>query len=172
MKKPLWIILCFIVTLLSLAAKPERATAGPRITPFTFKTLDNEIIHVDSLTQKGPVIITFWAMWCKPCKEEMNALAEACADPPFDATSIISVNIDTPRSLTRVKSYVSAHDIPFPCCTDPGREILRIFNTANIPFLAVLNKNREVVIKHSGYVPGDVDNLARKIEDLLKRERE
>lgn len=151
---------------------PERAYSAPRITPFTFKTLDNEIIHVDSLTQKGPVIITFWALWCKPCKEEMIALADVYSDVPFDSASIISVNIDTPRSLNRVKSYVSAHNIPFPCCTDPGREILRIFNTTNIPFLAVLNTNREVVIKHSGYVPGDVEELSGKIEELLKRERE
>ena len=168
MKKYVPAVKILIFSLCSMILFFSQSPARSNITPFTFKTLENEIVHIDSLLQKGPVLIVFWAMWCKPCKEELHALSKAASEYPFDSITIIPVNNDTPRSLNRVKSYVKAHQVPFICCTDPGREILRIFNATGIPFTAIIGENREVVLKHSGYVPGDLDEYKKRIEYYLK----
>jgi thiol-disulfide isomerase/thioredoxin len=141
--------------------------AERNVTPFTLKTIDNELVPIDSLLVKGPVLITFWAMWCKPCKEELHALKAVCADPPFNAVTIVAVNNDTPRSLNRVKTFVETNKFPFVNCSDPGSEILRLFNISGIPFTIILYGNREVAVKHAGYVPGDVALHGKAIEKLL-----
>ncbi|MCE5250494.1 TlpA family protein disulfide reductase [bacterium] len=162
----------FVISFCFFVLPYSRSYARSPVIPFSFKTLTNEIMPVDSLLQKGPVLITFWAMWCKPCKEELHALSKVHSEYPFDSITIVSVTIDTPRSIDRVKSYVKTHNFPFICSTDPGKEILRIFNVSGIPFTVILNKKREVIMMHSGYVPGDLDEYGKKIESCLKTGKE
>ena len=92
MKKIMLLTRIFIISLCFLVLTFSQSPARSSITPFTFKTLNNEIVHLDSLLQKGPVLITFWAMWCKPCKEELHALSKVSSEFPFDSVTIVSVN--------------------------------------------------------------------------------
>jgi thiol-disulfide isomerase/thioredoxin len=159
------IITFFIVFIHSITL----VTAGEKTIPFSIKTLNNEIVHIDSLLQKKPVLITFWALWCKPCKEELQGLKRMNNENPFDKVTIVSVNLDTPRSIARVKSYVATHKFPFIFCTDPNQELLRHFNGVGIPFTVFIDKSREIVFKQAGYVSGDEillkDKLKRYLED-------
>lgn len=37
------------------------------------KTLDGSNINITALENDGnPIVISFWATWCKPCKKELN----------------------------------------------------------------------------------------------------
>ena len=41
------------------------------------KNLEGESVNIDDITSKHKkTIISFWASWCKPCKNEMDAIAE------------------------------------------------------------------------------------------------
>ena len=45
------------------------------------KTLDGENINIQEIENSGkPIVINFWATWCKPCKKELNAIAEVYED--------------------------------------------------------------------------------------------
>jgi len=160
-------ILTIPIVLLCLSIHAE---AGVKTSPFTFKTLDNEIVHIDSLLQKGPVLFTFWALWCKPCKEEMHAINRVRDQHPFDKITVVSVNLDTPRSMARVKSYVSTLDFPFVFCKDPSQDLLRRFTGVGIPYTVFITENREIELKHSGYVPGDEKTLQKEISRYVDKE--
>ena len=45
------------------------------------KTLTGKKINIQSIENDGnPIIINFWATWCKPCKQELNNIAEVYDD--------------------------------------------------------------------------------------------
>ena len=45
------------------------------------KTLYGENINIQEIENSGkPIVISFWATWCKPCKKELNAIAEVYED--------------------------------------------------------------------------------------------
>ena len=45
------------------------------------KTLKGKAFNIQDLENNGnPMVISFWATWCKPCKKELNAIAEVYED--------------------------------------------------------------------------------------------
>jgi len=145
--------------------------AGEKSFQFSLKTLKNEIILIDSLINKAPVLITFWALWCNPCKEELQALNRLKDEYPFNQISIVAVNQDRPRSLARVRSYISTHRFPFIFCIDPNQDLLHLFNSWAIPFTVLISKEREIILRHTGYLSGDEKFLQKEIELHLQNKK-
>ncbi len=74
------------------------------------ETLDGKSFNTSAIENDGnPTIISFWATWCKPCKEELNNIADEYEDW-MDETGVklVAVSIDDQRSATRVKPYVNS----------------------------------------------------------------
>ena len=42
---------------------------------------DGKTVDISTLSNNGkPIVISFWATWCKPCKTELNTIAEDYED--------------------------------------------------------------------------------------------
>ena len=40
------------------------------------RTLTGNTFNIQDLDNEGkPMVLSFWATWCKPCKKELNAIA-------------------------------------------------------------------------------------------------
>jgi thiol-disulfide isomerase/thioredoxin len=53
---------------------------------FRLPDMNDKNVSLESLLEKGPVLIDFWADYCKPCKEAMphlNTLAEKYKTSPW-----------------------------------------------------------------------------------------
>ncbi len=132
---------------------------------FSTETLNGDDIEFSEINKKGPTLVSFWALWCKPCRAEMKHLEKLYKKYSDKGFTIIGINQDSPRSVAKVKSYVSSHKITFPIVTDSNQEIFQMFNGQSIPLTVLFNKDGKIVYKHTGYLPGD----EKKIEvELLK----
>lgn len=151
-----WIFSFFLLLSLIFSGTPASSEQAAR---FTLKTVDGNYIQIDDILKKGPVLITFWAIWCKDCKEEMQALDRILTDDLRVSSTVIAVTIDTPRSIMLVKSYIAARKLGFLFCTDPNSELLRQFGGKAIPYTVILDRDRTVVLRHIGYAPGDEKHL-------------
>ena len=107
----------------------------------TLKQLDGKEITFKEAVQQGPVIVSFWATWCKPCQSELEV-------------RIIALSIDDARAMAKVKSLVKGKKWPFEVLLDPNKELYKAFNISAIPHVLVIN-DKKVVWTHSGYMPGN-----------------
>jgi len=134
---------------------------------FSAETLDNKEIQFSDIYKTGPTLVNFWALWCKPCRAELKhleAIYEKYNDQGF---TILGINQDTPRSVAKVRSFVSSHNLSFPIITDSDQQIFQQFNGQSIPLSILFNKDGEVKYIHVGYLPGDEIELEEEIIKVL-----
>ena len=85
MKLLLLFILLFFVSL-PITAQNEEDITGRKAPNFKLVNLDGKYVELDKETGGGPVLLSFWATWCKPCLEEMveyNKIYEQYEDKGF-----------------------------------------------------------------------------------------
>ena len=77
------------------------------------KTLEGDALNIQKIENKeNPIIISFWATWCKPCKKELNNIAEVYEDWQNETgVKLIAISIDDTRSMTKVAPYVNSSRI-------------------------------------------------------------
>lgn len=131
------------------------------------KTVDNKRFEIKEHLDNGPVVIAFWATWCKPCRKELPAIKDVYEKYKAQGLTILAISIDSPRSLSKVKTYVKKSDLPYVFLVDPNGEQSTKLQVKDIPYILLANKSGEIVYTHRGYREGDEKELDEKISELL-----
>ncbi len=154
-----------IIIILILSA----AISAQSITNLRLKTVDNKRFEIKEHLNKGPVVIAFWATWCKPCRKELPALKEIFEKYKGNGLSILAISIDSPRSLSKVKNYVKKSKLPFEFLVDPNGEQSTKLQVKDIPYTLLADNSGKIVYTHRGYREGDEKELAEKISELINQ---
>jgi len=134
------------------------------------KDLKGSLINIQDVKNDGnPIVISFWATWCKPCKNELNTIAEVYKEWQ-DSTNIkiVAVSIDDSRSTSLVKPYVTTSGWDYDVYLDPNRELSRSLGVSTVPHLFLLDENGNIVWEHRGYIDGDEEELLEQIKKIAK----
>ena len=83
--------------------------------------------------------------------------------------SILSISIDTQRSLSEVKRYVRSKKYDFEVFVDPNQQIFKKLNGNIMPTNVLIDKSGKVVWMHYGYMPGDEEIMEKQISMLLNK---
>ncbi|MEE8418087.1 MAG: TlpA disulfide reductase family protein, partial [candidate division Zixibacteria bacterium] len=68
-------ISCGIAIVMFLAAAVAGQNIKTKMAPdFTLRNMDGKRVTLSDYFGDGPIYISFWATWCKPCLEEMKIL--------------------------------------------------------------------------------------------------
>jgi cytochrome c biogenesis protein CcmG, thiol:disulfide interchange protein DsbE len=154
---------------LSLYCTATAVAQGNASASILLDDLDGSSARLSEYLRGGAVYMTFWALWCEPCKQELRALksfAKEHADEPF---TILAVNQDSPKSIAKVKAYVRSQNYPFAVVLDPNAQVLQAFNGQNLPFAVLLDKDGNVVSTRTGYLPGDEKEIEKDILKLISK---
>ena len=134
------------------------------------KDVKGNSVDVSKISNNGkPIIVSFWATWCKPCKAELNTIAEEF-DDWVDETGVklVAISIDDARSASRVEPYINAMGWEYTVLMDPNGDMKRAMNVNNVPHTFLLNGDGKIVWDHNNYSPGDENELYHEVVKYAK----
>jgi peroxiredoxin len=127
----------------------------------TLKDIDGNTIQTGKISNNGkPIILSFWATWCKPCVSELKAINEVYADWQEETgVKMIIVSIDQAQDANRVKPMVDGFGWEYEVWLDPNGDFKRAMNVQNVPHVFVLDGKGKIVYNHTGYIAGGEDDI-------------
>jgi thiol-disulfide isomerase/thioredoxin len=129
------------------------------------KDLDGKTVVLSDFTSDKTVVLSFWATWCGPCINELDAIAEQYEDLQEDGFELIAISIDDTRTKSRVKPLINGKDWDYTILLDTNQGLKRSLNITNVPYILIA-KNGKIVYTHSGYNPGSEEELIKKFKEL------
>ncbi len=139
---------------------------------FKLPDLDNKPVQLKSLLKNGPVLIDFWATWCKPCVKYFPVLQGWHEKYGASGLTIIAINEDGPRSLAKVKPFTRSLKAGFTILIDENSEVMRLLRVQNLPTSFLIATDGSVVVRHTGYTEESTKATEAKIVELLARMNE
>src|SRR5580693_7063027 len=106
-----FVVLCLLAAATALAAPQAPKTAAPR---------DPEMIDLQAYQKlvegyRGkPLLVTFWATWCEPCREEYPMLNELAKEYAPQGLHVVGVNLDDDGDLILMRRFIARYKPVFP----------------------------------------------------------
>ncbi len=136
------------------------------------KTLDGTFFNTGDIENDGkPIILSFWATYCKPCIKELSSIAELYDDWQDETgVMLIAVSIDKSDRIGTVKSKVYGGGWEFPVYLDQNGDLKRAMNVNNVPHTFILDGDKKVVWQHTSYADGGEYEYIEIVEKLISNE--
>jgi peroxiredoxin len=111
-------------------------------------------------------VFSFWATWCAPCINELEAFHQNYENWKKDINlEIIAISVDDARTQKRVKPFLNGKNWNFNVLLDTNQELKRALSIVNVPYTIVV-KNRKIVYLSNGYTQGAESELYKKLIEL------
>lgn len=162
--------LIFSLAIIIFAAAGVMAQGEDRLPNIQIKTLNGDLIDAGEITNDGaPMVISFWATWCKPCIRELNAINDMYIDWQEETgVKLVAISIDDSRLSSKVRPFITSQGWEYEIYLDENSELRRALNVNNIPHTFLLDGKGNIVWQHNGYFPGDEDHLYELVTTLAE----
>ena len=160
-----FISLFLLFTLLPVFAEEGASIDAPS---FSLEDVDGNDITLDSLLTKGPVMISFWALWCKMCIKELDALRPYAEEFDSLGITLLAISQDKTRAVPRVKPFATSHKWTYQVVLDPENTMRDLYNVQAMPTFFIIDQNKKIVFTHQGYKPGDEESIVAKVRELFE----
>lgn len=168
--KSILLLSMFSIFSLSAFSQAKEAFTEKEIPSIELKTLSGESVNIRDYVNNGKItVLSFWATWCGPCKQELNNIADIYEywQEDYDM-ELIAISIDDSRNAGKVKTMVNGSAWDYIVLLDQNRDLQRALNFQMPPYTILLDQEGKIVSAHSGYKPGDEYILEDKLKTLVE----
>ncbi len=160
-------------SLLILMAGMLSFTSGNRPLPkVDVKTLDGRVVSTSTFENDGkPIVISFWATWCKPCIHELTTISDVYEDWQDETgVKIIAISVDNSRTSGGVLPLVNGKDWDYEVYLDENKDFQRAMGVNLVPHTFILNGKGEIVWEHTAFTEGSELEMIEVIRKVAKGE--
>jgi peroxiredoxin len=163
MKRISFLLSCLLITAASFVQAQNDVLPDVQVA-----NLDGKTSSIKDYIKPGKIyVVDFWATWCSPCKRELDAIKDLYPDwvKQYNV-ELIAVSIDDARGASKIKPTVEAKGWEYTVLLDKNEDLKRGLNISSVPFTLIVDKTGKIVYTHSGYTPGDENELEDKIKEV------
>lgn len=142
-------------------------SASAALPAVQLKDINGKTVDTSQLSNDGkPIVISFFATWCKPCNRELAAIADVYDEWQEETGArLVAVSIDEAQNVQKVKPLVERKGWEYEVLLDPNGEFKRQMGVNDIPHTFIVDGEGNVVWNHQGYIDGGEEDI---FEELLK----
>ncbi len=141
-----------------LGCTEKKMEAPPRIKPwqapeFTLKNLKGKSFSL--LDFKGkPVIVNFWATWCRPCLKEMPELDKLYRAKKDDGLVMLGINLKESKEV--VEDFIQKNGYAFHFLLDEEGKVSESFQVFGLPTTYFIDGSGVVRHQHMGELTREI----------------
>lgn len=135
---------------------------------FTAKDVDGKTWSLDSLMGDKLTILSFWSTSCAPCKQELDLLDSLYGEYGDSGLSVVAINVDSKRTLSKVEPMVDAHGWDFTVLIDPDGKLMRLFKVSPIPHSVYIKPDKTILKTVIGYTKKDNAEIVKTIRNAVR----
>lgn len=164
------VIMLFLV--ISATLQAQNVFTYKKLPSVNIKDLKGQPFSTDNITNDGkPIIVSFWATWCKPCVRELTTIADVYDDWVKETgVKLVAVSIDDSRSAPLVAPMINGKGWEYQVLLDPNSDFKRAMNVVTVPQTFLLNGKGEVVWQHTTFAEGDELELIDLVRKVIRGE--
>jgi thiol-disulfide isomerase/thioredoxin len=165
-------ILLTILLISSVFALPKLGDKAP--TFFTKKLDGSSFFLSDSLEKKNPIVLSFFATWCGPCRIEipiLDSLSTVYKDTDFYLVNVSGLkqgNRTLKEDPKMVKEMINSLKTSIPVLMDKYGVAAEKYGALALPTTAIINPKGEIVYIHTGFAVGDEKEIISVLESNKK----
>jgi thiol-disulfide isomerase/thioredoxin len=131
------------------ALRPMRR--GQDAPDFTLARIDDSPGTIAMSGLRGQVVVLdFWATWCPPCVAMVPVLRDVHASWAPRGVAFVGINSDGPTPIEEIRSFMSAHSLPYPVVGDDGR-VGGLYRVEALPSLVLIGRDGHIRESFVGY---------------------
>jgi len=116
--------------------------------------------NTSEISNDGPIIIDFWATWCKPCIKELMTIDENYSDWQDETgVKLYAVSLDDSQSTAKIAPFVNGKGWEFDVLLDPNGDFKRAMGVINVPHTFIFDKTGKLLWQHTSFNEGDEELL-------------
>jgi thiol-disulfide isomerase/thioredoxin len=154
--KPIFLVL-FSAMLFILLSSSAASLGSDNPTDLIFTDMEGKKVRLGQIIADGPVLLYFWATWCKPCRKttpRVNAFAQKYKDQ----VKVLGINVGGIDSLKDIKKYRSRYKISYHMLVDHNNEAVKAYDVFAIPVIILLDESGKVRFRDNE-PPEDLEKL-------------
>ena len=113
---------------------------------------------------KRPVVLSFFATWCAPCRDEIPYLIDL--HRRFEGRATILCIVVDPENTDKVRSIASSLSITYPILMDEGQKIMESYGAGTLPSTFLIGPDGRIRSHFKGFGEAEAKALAASIERL------
>jgi peroxiredoxin len=154
---------CAALGALAMIPVSAKAVKGEPAPDFSGTALDGRKVALSQFKGKNPVLLSFYADFCPPCRKDFEHLKGLDARLGPKGLRIVGVSMDDDRNTAL--NIPKATGVRFPVVFDPGSGIGKKYGVQALPHTVVIDRDGKVQAEVIGLEPDKVD---RALEQVLK----
>lgn len=154
-----------LIPLVTLLLMTFTLSAQADLPTTKLKTLTGKTTDLPTIAKENTlIIVSLWATWCAPCKNELDAISEVYDDWKEETNvKLYAISVDDSRTVKRVKPLINGKGWDYEILLDTNNDLKRALGAPTVPVTLII-KNGKIVYRHSGYSPGAEDELYEELK--------